>query len=334
MSLKNNAPYPVAVSPERRWWHEIPMTVFYVPVFFAVFALMLKHRSVTAPLKANWDLKNGGLFPESKNNFAKRLPKGSKFNPVAKRLAGTLTTEQALRALQEFNEERGNSTNKLVLKPDDGIQGKAVHIIDSETGFIQVWETDAQKKGDWLLQDYVDGVEVALFYIREKPEANGRIISMTWKHGFEVEGDGVSPIRELVNQTESDEPTRKRVLKYNLEKLDAVPDAKERLDLIPVRNHHLGATFQDISDWITPALEAALIKELDPIQGYNYGRLDVRVPNFNDLFRGENIKMLEANALYSEPVHAYDPKYGLWDAYKIFFKYWGLAFRIGKSNRL
>ena len=121
-------------------------------------------------------------------------------------------------------------------------------------------------------------------------------------------------------------------MKFNAKHLHEIPMAETTIELMPVRNHHLGATFQDISDWITPELEAAICPVLDGIAGYNYGRLDIRAPSLEHLFSGKDIKILEANALYSEPVHAYDPKYGLLDAYGIFIRYWAMACRIGKAQ--
>ena len=94
----------------------------------------------------------------------------------------------------------------------------------------------------------------------------------------------------------------------------------------------MGATFEDISVHITPALSASIASCLDTIEGFHFGRLDARAPSFEDLFEGKRIKILEVNALYSEPVHAYDPKYSFRQAISIFVCYWDKAFRIGKAN--
>ena len=93
---------PEPVTPRRRWWHEIPMAVFYVPVFLAVLVLMLRHRSFTAPLRANWALKHGGLFPESKHGFAERFPAGCSLLPREELLDGSLTAEAALARFNAF----------------------------------------------------------------------------------------------------------------------------------------------------------------------------------------------------------------------------------------
>ena len=42
----------------------------------------------------------------------------------------------------------------------------------------------------------------------------------------------------------------------------------------------------------------------------------MRVPNWDDLYAGRNIRILELNGATSEPGHVYDPNYRLWKAYR------------------
>ncbi len=304
------------------------MVIFYVPVFFAILFLMMRHRSFNAALRANWALPKGGLFPGSKDDFHQLFPEKCPLLPRSEKLSRKLTTNEALKIYQAFGGK------KLVLKPDDGIQGRAVQFLLSPGEFEKAWDKRADRPCDWLLQEFVEGFEAAAFYIRQSPDSPGRIVSMTWKQGFEVTGDGISTLEMLIARRPSDEATRKRIAKFNHAILADVPRKDEKVELMPIRNHHLGATFQDISSWITPQLEAALCPVLDTIDGYNYGRLDIRAPDFPSLINGRDLKILEANALYSEPVHAYDPKYGLWEAYRIFIGYWNTAMKTGIAHSL
>lgn len=308
------------------------MGTFYVPIGIAVLGMLIRYKSFRAPLKANWDLAKGGLFPESKTGFVKRFPQDHPLLPSEILLEGTLTLHEATTLFEGFFNGL-HQAQPVVLKPDDGIQGRSVYFINSVDEFQAVWNKYIKGNGNWLLQEYIGGLEVAVFYLQDAPDKNGRIASMTWKHGFEVTGDGRSSVEALIHSAPGDEATKRRVTKFNRDRLNDIVAAGESLDLIPVRNHHLGATFQDISDWMTPELEAAICPVLDVLEGYNYGRLDIRAPDFNDLLAGKNIKILEANALYSEPVHAYDPKYGLAEAYRIFINYWNMACKIGVRQK-
>lgn len=332
-STKNRT-MPPDIRLERRWWHEIPMWLFYVPVAIGIVAMLLRYRSFSAPLCANYGLEHGGLYPASKEAFFDRFPPGCPLLVKQTALDAALAADEALARYKAFVKTLDDP--RAVLKPDEGVQGTDVLWINSIPDFKNAWQQAAASGGTWLLQEFVGGVEVGLFYVRDSPAVPGRIVSMTLKRGFPVTGDGRRTIDELINAgdgVDADRQTRRRVAKYNRLQLQRVPKAGEAVDLMPVRNHHLGATFQDISGFITDALNAGVASHLDAIEGYHYGRLDARAPDYESLFAGRSIKVLEANALYSEPVHAYDPRYGLLKATGIFLSHWHLAIRAGLANQ-
>lgn len=308
------------------------MWLFYVPIGLAILLMMVRYRSLSAPLKANPGMERGGLFPRSKQDFFERFPGSSALIPVSLKLVRTLNETDLNVLFEQFCARLGGVPERFVLKPDEGIQGQDIHFFENAEALAAFWQSDLRQSGDWLLQEYVGGMEAAIFYNQPFPGAPGRILSMTQKHGFPVTGDGVSTIGELIGMADADRATRREVAKTNRNRIDQVPEAGLEIDLIPVRNHHMGATFQDISEYVTPQLEAALCAHLDPVQGFQYGRLDCRVPDFASLKDGRGIKALEINALYSEPVHAYDPKYGLLEAYRIFISHWHAAIKTGLAN--
>jgi len=329
----NRIKMPERTALARRWWHEIPMWLFYVPVGFAVVGLSLRYLSPLAALRANPGLENGGLFPKSKQDFFALFPQRTPLLPASVKLEANYDQDQLEAAWEQFTEQIGSTPEKFVLKPDDGIQGKDIRFKKTFPELKDYWAGSERGSDDWLLQEYVGGMEAALFYNQEASDRSGKIISMTLKWGFPVTPDGVSTIGQLIETADADDATKRQVTKTNRHRVEVLPSAGPPIDLIEVRNHHLGATFQDISNCITPKLETAVCRELDQIEGYQYGRLDVRAPDFKALMEGRGIKILEANALYSEPVHAYDPKYGLRDAYRIFIDHWHRAILTGLANR-
>ena len=320
----------------RRWWHEIPMSVFYVPIGLAVIAMGLRHGSPLIAMKANPGLARGGLFPDSKQDFFDLFPDQSPLVPLSVKLEGAFNTRQVEARFRRFASEltarQGAFPGRFVVKPNDGVRGQNIRFMASLEEILRFWQGRERGSGNWLLQEYVGGIEIALFYNQPDASMPGRILSMTMKHGFVVTGDGASTIGQLIEQADADRATRRRVARTSHERIAMILPDGESLDLIPVRNHHLGATFQDVSDRITPELEAALCAALDQVSGFQYGRLDCRVPDLASLERGEGIRALEVNALYSEPVNAYDPKYTLRDAYGIFLRHWREAIRTGVRN--
>ena len=325
---------PPEIRLERRWWHEIPMWLFYVPVAIGILAMLARYRSLSAPLCANYGLEHGGLHPDSKDAFFSRFSPDCPLLVRQTALATTLSPDEALARYEAFIKTFSNP--RAVLKPDEGIQGMDVLMIGSADDFRQAWQKAVASGGTWLLQEFVGGVEAGLFYVRASPAEPGRIVSMTLKRGFPVAGDERRSIGELIQAEDivnADGETRRRVAKYNRHQLERIPAKGEMLDLMPVRNHHLGATFQDISAFITDDLETGVVPHLDAIEGYHYGRLDARAPDYESLFAGKGIKVLEVNALYSEPVHAYDPRYGLGEAIGIFLAHWHMAVKAGLANQ-
>ena len=67
--------------------------------------------------------------------------------------------------------------------------------------------------------------------------------------------------------------------------------------------------------------------------GFFFGRYDVKAASSSDLAAGRNFKILELNGVTSEATHIYDPKTGLFEAYRVLFRQWGIAFEIGRRNR-
>jgi len=53
-----------------------------------------------------------------------------------------------------------------------------------------------------------------------------------------------------------------------------------------------------------------------------------------DFQQGRNFKVMKLNGVTSEATHVYDPKNNLWEAYKVMFAQWDIAFEIGAQNRL
>ena len=42
--------------------------------------------------------------------------------------------------------------------------------------------------------------------------------------------------------------------------------------------------------------------------------------------------MIELNGVASEATHIYDPAVSVWEAYRVLFRQWALAFEIGRKN--
>ena len=69
---------------------------------------------------------------------------------------------------------------------------------------------------------------------------------------------------------------------------------------------------------LTPELESAIFEMFEDQPGFNFGRVDVKSADQEALQRGEFVA-IEVNGIASLPTHMFDPKFSIWQAYKIFF---------------
>jgi hypothetical protein len=68
-------------------------------------------------------------------------------------------------------------------------------------------------------------------------------------------------------------------------------------------------------------------------KGFYFGRFDIRAASFEDLKNGKNFSIIELNGVTSESTNIYDKRYSLFNAYRILFSQWRIAFEIGEENR-
>src|SRR5438876_5593802 len=121
--------------------------------------------------------------------------------------------------------------------------------------------------------------------------------------------------------------------RMNLNRTQQVPAAGESVQLVEIGTHCRGAIFLNAGDTITPALEEVIDRIARSFEGFFFGRFDIRVPSRQDLMAGRNMKVIELNGVTSEATHIYDPKLSLFDAYRVLFRQWRIAFEIGNLNR-
>jgi hypothetical protein len=146
-------------------------------------------------------------------------------------------------------------------------------------------------------------------------------------------GDGKCTLEELILADDRAVCMSNFYLRKNSGRIQDVPAAGEKVQLVEIGTHCRGAIFLDGSDTITPALEEVIDQIAKGFDGFFFGRFDIRVPSRQDLMAGRNIKIIELNGVTSEATHIYDPKLSLFEAYRVLFRQWRIAFEIGDLNR-
>lgn len=310
-------------------WEYWPLWKFYPPIVIYVAWLGIKHRCFTWFTATNPGMPMSGLVLESKHEILTALtPAGS----VIPRFALiTQSTEIEVRCAR-FREQlrKLNLQFPVVLKPDIGERGLGVAIIHSEEEAEAYFEKSQE---DIIVQEFVDGLEYGIFYYRLPNEEAGHIFSITDKRLKAVTGDGKQSLEELILNNERALAMAPFFTRKYVKRLFEIPPKGEEIKLTEIGTHSRGSIFLDGTHLLTPNLEAEIDRISKTFDGFYFGRFDVKVPTVEDLKKGENIRVLELNGISSEATSIYDPKNGLFTAYRILFQQWRIASEIVRQHR-
>lgn len=310
-----------------RWEYWSPF-VLYVPVFFYTLYLGIKYRCLTLFTATNPAIPDSGFIGESKKEILDLFENGqyiAQYDRISSKMNPTCMADRARR----FMRERALDF-PVVLKPDVGQRGQGVEIIRDQQALEQYF---LNSRHDVIIQEYVDGEEFGIFYYYKPGEPEGNIFSITTKKLIHVEGDGKKTIEELILEDDHAVNLAKYHFRQNEDQLYEVPGKGEKVPIVELGTHARGAVFGDGSKLITSALVSRMNEICQPVSGFYFGRFDIKAPSVAHLKKGRGLKMVEANGVTSESTNIYDSKYSFFDAERILFKQWRLAFEIGQRNK-
>ncbi len=315
-------------------WEFWPPWVFYPPGVFYVTYLAIRHRCLTVFTCANPAITEGGFIGESKSAILQGLGRESESRQLIARwrlIEGSLPNLEArIQCANNFMKQH-RLDFPVILKPDVGQRGSGVAVIRS-----------SQRLGDYLsnsvgadliIQEYVAGAELGVFYYRYPESRRGHILSITRKEFPFVVGDGNSSLEELILKDERAVCMARTYFNSQKDRLWEMPAKNVLVQLVELGTHCRGSVFRDGSELETDAMRAAIEKLASGFKGFYFGRFDIRTPDISGLQQGQNFKVLELNGVTSEATHIYDPGNSLFTAYGVLFNQWRIAFDIGAKNR-
>lgn len=337
-SLQPGQSFTTALNRGRRklvgWWRRLyrwefwPLYLFYPPVVAYIAYLGIRFRSWTLFTAANPAIPAGGFVGESKHDIFDHLKDAAQWLPCSTLLPCGVPTQRLAEA-EEFMRRHGLQF-PVVLKPDAGQRGSGVAIVRSPE---QLCEYLTYSSFPAILQEYVPGEEYGVFYYRYPGSERGRVFSVTEKRMPVLLGDGKRTLEELILADDRAVCMSDFYLRKNSGRTHEVPAAGESVQLVEIGTHCRGAIFLDGGDTITPALEDVIDRIAKTFDGFFFGRFDIRVPSRQDFMEGRDMKIVELNGVTSEATHIYDPKLSLFEAYRVLFQQWRIAFEIGDLNR-
>ncbi len=307
-----------------RSWEYWPFAVVYLPVFVYYIWLSLRARSWFFFSASNPGIDTGGMRGESKRAVLDLIddqykPKTLFFrHPIQ-------TTETILNAmiLSDF-------WFPIIAKPDRGERGFRVEKLTTESELADYLRTNRQ---DLLVQAYVDEpLELGVFYYRFPGEATGTVSSVVVKEFLNVTGDGQHTIAQLIDQNERallQAPVLHQ--RYGDALNEVLPPGEVRV-LMPIGNHCRGTTFLNGNALISSQFTAVFDRISAGIDGFYYGRFDLRCRSVEHLLRGETIRIMELNGAGAEPAHIYQPGFSIWEGWRVLLGHWRVLFTISRAN--
>ncbi|HCA58094.1 MAG TPA: hypothetical protein DEP46_08950, partial [Blastocatellia bacterium] len=311
-------------------WEFWPLWGFYAPVVVYVLWLGLRFRRMTAFASANPAIPAGGFKGESKNDIYRLLAANEEAAGHLLRhfvVSAELSVSDRLFAAEGLMSAAGLDF-PVVVKPDSGERGSGVEIVRNRGELKAALERAEQSV---IVQEFASGVEASVFYYRFPEEERGDIFSITEKRFPEVIGDGRSTLEELILKDPRAVAMAEKYFERNAGELSRVLGPGESFRLIDIGTHSRGAVFLDGGNLLTPRLEERIDAICRGLEGFNFGRFDLRAESFEALEAGR-FSIIELNGVTSESTNIYDPRYTLLDAYRILFRQWRIAFEVGLAN--
>lgn len=304
-------------------WEYWPVWLVYFPVSFYYIYLSIKARSFFFFSASNPTIETGGMFFESKWKIFELMPKAYFPSTIY------IEAHDLLNTISNKMEDAGISF-PIIAKPDKGERGWGVKKIGSIEE-LAVYKNNTNI--EFLIQSYISTpLEFSVFYYRNPKDLKGNITSVTLKKLLSVTGDGLSTIDMLIKKNNRSFLQYEKLKLNKLINFNQVLKNGEQRVLVPYGNHILGATFLDYNHIIDDRLIATFDKISNGIDGFYFGRFDIRCTSIEDLKAGKNISILELNGAGAEPAHIYDPNFSFFNAQLVLAKHYKMMYDAAVEN--
>ena len=304
-------------------WEYWPFHVVYGPIYIYWLMLCARSRSFFFFNTANPSIINGGFLMESKKAIYDLIP--TEYYPKTVLFKAGTPEENILVTIREQQ-----LRFPLLGKPDIGMQGKAVKKLHNAS---ELFAYAVHSKVDFLIQEFVPYEnELGIFYYRYPDQNRGNISGIVEKEFLSVTGDGISSMETLLRKE------KRYVLQLDVlrktygGKLNEVLAHGEKFLLVPYGNHVRGAKFLNASHLADERLIEVIDGVCQQVDGFYFGRLDIRYNTLEELKDGKNFSIIELNGAGSEPTHMYDPGHSIFFAWKEIIRHWNILSRISRIN--
>ncbi len=274
-----------------------PVWIVFFPAIFSYIYYAFKTRSLTYFTATNPGIELGGFYGESKSEILKMIPK--KYLPQTLYIAPNSSVASVLTAMRDSNLDF-----PVICKPDKGERG---FMVEKVTGIDQLGEYLKQYNGQLIVQEFVTyETELGILYYRYPDGKKSGISSVVKKKFMGVTGDGISTIEQLMMQNPRSQMHVSSFRKTSAALLSEVLPSGRYVLQQPIGNHCRGTEFLDGSHLVTNQLIGVFDTIAAQMNGFYFGRFDLKVKSESDMYNVEGIRIMEVNGVSSEPGHIYD----------------------------
>ncbi len=304
-------------------WEYWPMWIVYFPVSFYYIYLSIKAKSFFFFSAANPSIETGGAFFESKWKIFELIP--TALFPKTIYIEENESVENVQKKLEAVT-----ITYPIIAKPDRGERGWLVSKITSKEE-LNVYINSI--KIPFLIQEYINyPIELSIFYYRHPSNKKGRVTSVTFKKLLTIVGDGISDTEQLILKNNRSFLQYHRLNQSDTIAFNNVLSKGEQLVIVPYGNHVLGAEFLNYNHIIDEQLNQTFDKISNQIEGFYFGRFDLRCNSIEELKQGENISILELNGVGAEPAHIYQPGFSFFKGQKVIAQHYKMMYEAAIYN--
>jgi hypothetical protein len=303
-------------------WEYWPFGIIQAPLFPYWLWLSLKARSFIFFSASNPGILMGGMLGESKFEVLSKVPDPVK--PKTLLIRSPTSLQRVLEQIQLLGLKY-----PVIFKPDLGERGWMVKKIWSESDIVNYLK---EVRIDFLVQEFVDlPLEFGVFYVRYPSEPYGRVTSIVGKEMLNVVGDGRKSLGALILESDRAKLQWNTLSATHRDRLDKIPSKGERIELVSIGNHCLGTKFLNSNNLITEKLSKSFDAISKQVEGFYFGRYDLRAASVADLEEGR-VMIMELNGCGAEPAHIYNPGFSLMEACRVLFKHWSDIYRVSAEN--
>ena len=305
-------------------WEYWPLWCVYYPLFPFWVYYAVKARSFFFLTSCNTSITNGGLAMESKMDIYKLIPED--YIPKTVLVKPNITSKVLI-----DDAKKAGISLPFIVKPDIGMKAFAVAKIKTKEELeLYISKIDVP----FLIQELITyPKELGVFYVRLPDDPIGKITGIVYKKFLKIKGDGQSTMLQLIYKNKRAALQVNDLRKIYGDKINHVLNIDEEKILIPFGSHTRGSEFIDDSSKINPELNEAIDSICQEIEGFYYGRIDIKFNSYEDLEKKKNFSIIEINGSGAEPTHMYDPKHSIFKAWSIVLKHWNLMYTSAKQNK-